>query len=716
MNLSGRNPFFRQSWFARISGFVLHSGFMAAVLGTTLYLIIGFPVDPYVFDLVDESAATNVIANERTTYADLDHDSLPEELIVSNSSDSSSYLLIQSYRRVTLEQWNFDGVFADQLTDLLISDCNHDRKKEVGAITIKGNKIYLNVVEPYGGMTHQVRDRLVDSVSTGYGKPLMSLSWLEPVDLNHDGTDEVVFSLSSGYARQPRKVYAYDLVGDSLWSSPYGGSYLQDLQAFDLDGDGHWEITGTCTAPNNYTNETIFLQDSFSWFIIFDEQLKFKVQPVKMGPKFSVVFPLVLMVGDTMCYYVYSGYETNSGAYHSWFRLRGDFTLEPLADPLKIDADFNFGLKFQYPATGRGGAFWSARDKPVFLDSTGAIHKRTSVSNQFRVLPLQNPAGGPADFKYALLKDGHTVILAFFDGIGRRLATIPNDGFFAQTSVCWVGLVDGHYRLYVGGVNNSKWFSLRKNPWQYLRFLWLLAFIGGFYGFIELIRFTQTQELRKRESLKRQMLELQLKAAKNQLDPHFTFNALNGLSYLALTGDSVRVSNYIGNFSRLLRTLLNHSDKVLVPLGEEIDFVRNYIELQQLRFEDRLEFSLDIATETDTGQSVPKLIIQTHIENAIKHGLRTLLQDSGSRKGQINLAVSIKGADTILVIEDNGSGRGTGEAPGEERSGRGLKALERIYTNVRQLYGIEINQMIEDLFDAEGHPAGTRVRIRVRYR
>jgi len=141
----------------------------------------------------------------------------------------------------------------------------------------------------------------------------------------------------------------------------------------------------------------------------------------------------------------------------------------------------------------------------------------------------------------------------------------------------------------------------------------------------------------------------QLKALKNQLQPHFLFNALNTVSALMDSNvkDAQRVLSKLAN---LLRSMLDHDQKNFIPLEQEIEYLKNYLFIEQTRFNDRLQVIYEIQAES-LKAIVPNLILQPLVENAIKHGF------SGStEKGTIIIKSYLKNNNLHLFIEDDGVG------------------------------------------------------------
>lgn len=201
---------------------------------------------------------------------------------------------------------------------------------------------------------------------------------------------------------------------------------------------------------------------------------------------------------------------------------------------------------------------------------------------------------------------------------------------------------------------------------------------------------------------------LQLKVLRTQMNPHFIYNSLNAIHNLVRKGDSASASTYLDGFARLLRMVLDHSVKDRIPLEDEIAFLRQYLKLESLRFEDGIAYSVDADPALlDEDPLVPALIIQPFVENAVWHGLAPKL-------GSKHLRVSFHQNDgnLVCVVEDNGVGR---DAASKRSHPDGSASVGLQLTNERlQLltYKLEGSGRITftDLKDGEA-PVGTRVEV-----
>jgi sensor histidine kinase YesM len=174
--------------------------------------------------------------------------------------------------------------------------------------------------------------------------------------------------------------------------------------------------------------------------------------------------------------------------------------------------------------------------------------------------------------------------------------------------------------------------------------------------------------------LETRLAKTHLQVLKMQLQPHFLFNTLNTIAELVHT-DPVAADQMITRLGRLLRLSLDHASHQVVPLRQEADFLRVYLAIEQVRFQDRLQVVWDLAPETLDG-AVPTLLWQPVVENAIRHGVTPL----GGR-GQVVISSRRDEEDLVLEIRDNGQGLPPGGSP---REGVGLRNVRQ---RVDQLYG-----------------------------
>jgi LytS/YehU family sensor histidine kinase len=137
------------------------------------------------------------------------------------------------------------------------------------------------------------------------------------------------------------------------------------------------------------------------------------------------------------------------------------------------------------------------------------------------------------------------------------------------------------------------------------------------------------------------------------MNPHFIFNSLNAIQELIVTEKVDEGYQYLSSFSKLLRLVLNNSEKSLIPLNAEIEMIKLQLSLESLRFKNAFSYSITVDESMEPEMiNVPPLLLQPYVENAIWHGLR-------HKEGNKNLWIRIKetGRQLDIEIEDNGVGR-----------------------------------------------------------
>lgn len=171
----------------------------------------------------------------------------------------------------------------------------------------------------------------------------------------------------------------------------------------------------------------------------------------------------------------------------------------------------------------------------------------------------------------------------------------------------------------------------------------------------------------------KELNEAQLRALKMQLHPHFLFNTLHSIAAL-IDIEPRSAQKMVSQLGTLMRDTLDQDDKGSASLREEIAYVQNYLNIEQVRFQDRLEITYNIE-EAVANASLPYLILQPVVENAIKHGVQHM-QESGV----INISAFMRSANRVLVrVEDNGLGLA------KVRHGKGL-GLENVRERLAAFY------------------------------
>lgn len=287
-----------------------------------------------------------------------------------------------------------------------------------------------------------------------------------------------------------------------------------------------------------------------------------------------------------------------------------------------------------------------------------------------------------------------------------------------NNSVSFVKLPPGDYTFAVKArETGTKWsepalFSFTIDPpfwanWLFRAFL-ILVTAALIWWMVRL----RIKRIQKKSELQNQLHELEMKALKAQMNPHFIYNALNSIQSLVVDGKQQDAIKYISKFAKLLRQVLEHSGKNLVTLDKELNTIELYVQLEMLRMNMQLNYSVAIDENILPEQEwVPPLILQPFVENALWHGLNR-------KEGEKNLTVHISSDDDWIyaTITDNGIGRtkaaelkaGNSDYPrsmGMEITGKRLQLVNR---------NADTGFFIKDLKDEQGRPSGTEVSVQIK--
>lgn len=222
---------------------------------------------------------------------------------------------------------------------------------------------------------------------------------------------------------------------------------------------------------------------------------------------------------------------------------------------------------------------------------------------------------------------------------------------------------------------------------------------------------SRIRQERKKGEIKNQLLELEMRALRSQMNPHFIYNALNSIQSLVATQQTKQAGKYINIFSRLLRQVLENSKHTAIPLSKELESLHHYFDLEKLRFDTEVNYEEVIDQDLfPESIQIPPLILQPFVENALWHGLST-------KEGEKKIMVKITTEDEWIrfSISDNGIGRKKSaelksRQPGHESVGIGLTA-KRIQDFNRTMK--EESIQIIDLVDEKNRSTGTQVLFRI---
>lgn len=226
------------------------------------------------------------------------------------------------------------------------------------------------------------------------------------------------------------------------------------------------------------------------------------------------------------------------------------------------------------------------------------------------------------------------------------------------------------------------------------------------------------RKARLKSDYEKKLAQVEMSALLAQMNPHFLFNTLNSIDSYIVKNESKKASEYLNNFARLVRLILQHSRSDYISLADELEALDLYLQMESLRFDNCFDYKIEVDDSLRTSSIViPPMLIQPYLENAIWHGLRHLQKEKC--EGKILLKITRDGDYLRCVIEDNGIGREksmelkAGKSGNNQKKSMGMRITRDRIDLINKLRNVDARVEIIDLKDDNGQAAGTRVELTI---
>lgn len=224
------------------------------------------------------------------------------------------------------------------------------------------------------------------------------------------------------------------------------------------------------------------------------------------------------------------------------------------------------------------------------------------------------------------------------------------------------------------------------------------------------------QNEKKQAELQQLSTDLEMQALRAQMNPHFIFNCLSSINKFILKNESRVASDYLTRFSRLIRRVLTNSQLSMIPLSDEIEMLKLYLDMERLRFDNAFDYNIVYANTIEPETIyIPPMLLQPFCENAIWHGLM-----HKEAHGKLQIKMRTENNELLCTITDNGIGREKAAAlkskSGERQKSFGLKiTTERLALFNNDKFSRSY-YLTEDILDEQGDIAGTKVNLVIKYK
>lgn len=543
---------------------------------------------------------------------------------------------------------NYDNNHTE---DLLLPNIQNDSLFLMAFNINKGSpyaSFFLDTFKPYKGTAN-----------------LDVVAWPEH-DYNQDGFLETTVSVLNSFPVYPRRVYRIDQHNGQVISSP---STCINILPVNGKEDYHLPYQGNFSPVySNYRNHMPYpYPDTVGYVFALDAQLQFSVKPI----------PLPRSRGEIRTVYwrnyLWSAFEEKT--------LRDSVRLQSRHLPKGT-------LKHSWVINGSSPHFKvnehhlliSTQRETVWLDTNFKISRRKSYpALKFRRFNVDiNNDGKYEHFAYRHTS-GMGVIITDDWEEETQFDVEQNDEFLILKRE----MADGSAQMVVKVASRLHFYNYENNPFEALMWPYYLGIFLISGGVSHAMFKTYRKNIEKRFDTERKVHMLQLQSLKNQVDPHFTLNALDSIDWMYRNNEVSKASRYLQKLTRLIHQTVLNSEKLDLTLFEELDFCRQYCNLEKERTPD---FDFHIAMEESIDPfavNIPRHLIYIQVENAIKHGLRA---KQGAK--QLNLSIYRNKASLKIDIADNGIGQK--ETKAAHSTGKGTKITRELIELYQQIHSEKI--------------------------
>lgn len=370
----------------------------------------------------------------------------------------------------------------------------------------------------------------------------------------------------------------------------------------------------------------------------------------------------------------------------------------------------------------------SIKTNRVNLNDEPPLLYITAVKNAGKVIPMPVKTNVPyynsdlrIEFIGISLQNINTVEYRYkIEGLNSEWVYTPN------TSIELSGLPPGNYTFLLNARKNKGAWGKPVNllihvstpfwkTWWFisLSIILLLAVVFAiaqrYTQLIEEKKINRLAQSNKELALHNKITHLKQQALSALINPHFIFNCMNSIQHYLNRNDNDKANSYLADFAQLIRITMEDAREAFIGLDNEIKRIRLYLSLEQLRFGEKLHYSIFVSNDLDlsTGR-IPNMILQPYIENAIWHGITPY-----THEGKIEIAFTSYKDQLRITISDNGPGfkQTAAKTQSLNKHHIGLSVTSERLLLLKQMSNQEYNVNIDEITDGDGNIAGTRVTI-----
>jgi len=642
------------------------------------------------------------------TYHDLDGDGRSEEFISFINTQGKPAYKVTNQDRQIIDQQEFEGDAFPSRCPLVFTDLNRNFHPEVVAFYQRRDSLFFSIIE-YGEEMQKslLTETFVSLIRNTKGKPDYLVGLGPAADLDGDSVDELVFSVRAGFPLIPRNHFIFHLNTGELKHSGFMGSTSSIAEIIDVPGLKRKAILLNDYAPGNMNDSVINGEsDEAVTFRVLDEHLNPWFTPVRIPGEYGAIHCKSYTIENkrvVAVIYQHKGKPMNP----SWLAIY-DLDGQMVAMTKIGDSVRQVTMGFlSLPSDDR---------MITVIDNESTLHRYDFRLNRVKrdKAPFSSWSGmyqvdidQDAINEYVIMEHDFQRLQIFRRGLSRAVSIeTPHESYFDHIAV--KENIGQNNELYVQYSQKYYLISYGKNPrfiFRYPAYLMVFLLLAGFIYMLQLI---QAFRLRVRYQNERNVAAMQLKLVKKQVDPHFLFNVITTLSYNVLQKDPEEAYSGITKLARFMRSAVEWGDQIVRPLKAELEVVRTYLDLFSKQHPGKFEYHIEIREPVNLEQLIPVMIIQSFVENSIKHGIK-----AREGAGRVIVRAFADQKNLYLEIEDNGVGRKVASQVSEKGTGKGLNLMQQYVDLLNKVNEGKVGYVIRDLHDTNGEAAGTLVRVSI---
>ncbi len=627
------------------------------------------------------------------------------ECLIPKKATNEDVIDFYDERGLIIDVIRSGGLFLNNEPSFIVGDTDGDSFAELFSFYQRNDSILVSGDELMGDDRQFLKDFVIETGIFYDCENDLEFNNAQFYDLDGDGTDELVFAIRAGYSLYPRKIYVLYPREKKLVKSSHSAAGIRTIYLNRQPDHKEALMVVGCNAIENYDkNDPLPYNDYSGWLILYGKDLKKPVFSREFPENKTIVQAILRNTQKGLKIFCIINEQRSENCYLQRMDLEGN-----VEKSIMLPEGTNYYLMLNYFSPHLQRICVSVSDD-VYRYSTDLEPLKTlediGIPISLNYIHLLNFTKESGFFLFGNLEKlfvrdqqmkmvGRTKLSEFKGTRGYRISVKEFSGY-------------DHCTLTLTKENEMYEVQIRPNILYKVRYLLvILLFTGFFFVYYALFRI-QFYFYNRRFLTQRKIAALQLQTIQNQLQPHFTFNVLNAIGSMIYTNRKEEAYEYLGYFSDMLRSALLLRNEVNWQIGEELSFISSYISMENLRYENKFEYKQQILGEVDIRTLVPKLSVQSFVENAIRHGLV-------NKKGECLLEVILSESEDHIqvVVKDNGIGRKNAQSYLRTQSGVGNMILQDYIKYYNRTHKIKFSLEIIDLLSEQGNPAGTLIVYKV---